>query len=153
MPKSDRLLTPQQQAFVSAIIAGQNQVQAYKAAGYKGGKNAQATDETMRSTASRIARRPLVAHALASARAAQIEAARITVDDLVAKLERAYDVALSTDPPQANAAVSATMGIGKLLGLVLDRSELTVIRDKPSPVAARVLELSEEEWRKSFAPK
>ena len=153
MSKADRLLTPQQTRFVFAILEGKNQVEAYKAAGYKGGKNAELTDQALRSTASKVARRPLVANALAAARERQIARVEITVDDLVKRLERAYDVALSCDPPQANAAVSATMGIGKLLGLVLDRSELTVIRDKPSPVPSKVLELSEDDWKKTFAKK
>lgn len=154
MSKSDRLLTPQQTAFVFAILQGATQVEAYKAAGYKGGAQADAVSaDLIRHRANGVARAPRVAHALAAARAQQAERAQITVQDLVDKLERAYDVALTCDPPQANAAVSATMGIGKLLGLVLDRSELTVIRDKPSPVASKVLELSEDEWRKTFAKK
>jgi hypothetical protein len=43
-----------------------------------------------------------------------------TVPDLVEKLEKAYALAMATSQPVA--AVSATMAIGRLLGLVIDRS-------------------------------
>jgi hypothetical protein len=152
MAKADRLLTPQQQRFVFAILSGQNQLQAYRAAGYKGGQQAQRTDESLRKDASLVARHPRVQDALARARSELAAKMEITVDDLVLRLERAYDVALSCDPPQANAAVSATMGIGKLLGLVVDRSELTVLRNKPAPVPTQQLELDETQWRKLFDP-
>lgn len=42
---------------------------------------------------------------------------RITVDDLLAELEEARQVALGQSNPQSSAAVAATMGKAKLLGL------------------------------------
>lgn len=49
----------------------------------------------------------------------------LTIDDLVAELEEAREVALNAETPQSSAAVSATMGKAKLLGLVTDKQELT----------------------------
>jgi hypothetical protein len=46
----------------------------------------------------------------------------ITVDDLIAELEEAREVAKLSS--QSSAMVSATMGKGKLLGLVTDKQEV-----------------------------
>lgn len=152
MSASDRLLTPQQHRFFLAIIQGNTQVEAYKAARFPNpSKPGRLNPKTLARNAANMAQSPPVVHALARARRELAARAEITVDDLVARLDRAYEIALGSDPPQANAAVSATMGIAKLLGLVVDRSELTVLRDKPSPIPAKTLELSEDEWKKTFA--
>ena len=42
----------------------------------------------------------------------------LTIDDLVKQLEEARQVALALENPQCSAAISATMGTAKLLGLV-----------------------------------
>lgn len=49
----------------------------------------------------------------------------ITIDDLVKELEEARSIALGAVTPQASAAVSASMGKAKLLGLVIDKNEHT----------------------------
>lgn len=49
----------------------------------------------------------------------------LTIDDLVKQLEEARQVALSLENPQCGAAISATMGTAKLLGLVVDKNETT----------------------------
>ena len=49
----------------------------------------------------------------------------LTIDDLVAELEEARTAALSAENPQSSAAVSATMGKAKLLGLLVDKQEHT----------------------------
>lgn len=142
-------LTPQQQRFVSAILAGKSQSEAYKAAGYKGGK--QADQRSLEKAASTIANGTAVAQALARARASAAERAGLTVDDLVAQLLHSRDVAFACDPPQVNASVSATMGIAKLLGLVVDRAQVDHIVHKPA-FSSKVLELTEDEWKAQFAP-
>jgi phage terminase small subunit len=48
----------------------------------------------------------------------------ITVDDLVAELEEARK--LAKDTQQTSTMVSATMGKGKLLGMIVDRKDITV---------------------------
>jgi hypothetical protein len=52
-----------------------------------------------------------------------------TVPDLVEKLEKAYALAMATSQPVA--AVSATMAIGRLLGLVIDRSAVAIAQVGP----------------------
>jgi hypothetical protein len=52
-----------------------------------------------------------------------------TVPDLVDKLEKAYALAMATSQPVA--AVSATMAIGRLLGLVIDRSAVAIAQVGP----------------------
>ena len=49
----------------------------------------------------------------------------LTIDDLVKQLEEARKVALTLENPQCSAAISATMGTAKLLGLVVDKNEIT----------------------------
>lgn len=49
----------------------------------------------------------------------------LTIDDLVKQLAEARQVALGLENPQCSAAISATMGTAKLLGLVTDKQELT----------------------------
>lgn len=49
----------------------------------------------------------------------------LTIDDLVAELEEARTAALGAENPQSSAAVSATMGKAKLLGLLVDKQEHT----------------------------
>jgi hypothetical protein len=106
----------------------------------------------LRKRGSELVRKPAVADALAHARAETAKALDITADDIVRKLERAYDVALGVDPPQTGGAVAAAMGIAKLLGLVVDRSEVNITRNKPAPVPTKVLELDEASWRRMFDP-
>lgn len=47
----------------------------------------------------------------------------ITVDDLIEELEQARQTALAAESPQSSAAVAATMGKAKLLGLIIDKAE------------------------------
>ena len=56
-------------------------------------------------------------------RAKHAERHNINVDDLIRELEEARKVALGAMTPQASAAVGATMGKAKLLGLIVDKSE------------------------------
>lgn len=46
---------------------------------------------------------------------------KLTVDDLVKELEEARQAALNAETVQSSAAVGATMGKAKLLGLVVDK--------------------------------
>ena len=54
----------------------------------------------------------------------------LTVDDLVAELEEARTAALGAENPQSSAAVSATMGKAKLLGLVVDKTDIKLTSAK-----------------------
>ena len=48
----------------------------------------------------------------------------VTVDDLLHELEQARAAALAAPTPQSSAAVSATMGKAKMLGLLVDKAEI-----------------------------
>ena len=152
-------LTPPQQRFVVAIMNGLSQGEAYKAAKFPRLKTSKPVEEMtkdqLRNAGYHVAQVAPVAHALARARAAALEAvvtrSAHTTDSLVAMLEKAYEVALSTDPPQTSGAVAATLGISKLLGLYVDRKQVLVAHAKPG-LTAQAVELSEDEWKRQFLP-
>jgi phage terminase small subunit len=50
----------------------------------------------------------------------------ITVEILIKELEEARDAALKADNPQSSAAVAATMGKAKLLGMLTDKLDATM---------------------------
>lgn len=143
------VLTKAQERFVLAIVEGKSQVEAYKLAGYSGGKGK--TADAINKAASHVARSANVAEAIARARAVAVQRTALTVEDLVAQLLHSREVALACDPPQANASIAATMGIAKLLGLVIDRSKVEILAHKPA-FSSQVLELSEAEWKAQFDP-
>ena len=62
---------------------------------------------------------------------------KITVDDLVAELEEARKLAFETE--KAAAAVQATLGKAKLLGLVVEKQETNIVQ--PPKI---IVELSNE---------
>lgn len=69
--------------------------------------------------------KPQVQARLEELRKQVMERHEITVDTLLAELEEARKAALSAETPQTSAAVSATMGKAKLLGLDKKIVELT----------------------------
>lgn len=148
-------LTALQQRFFLAMLEGKEPADAFKAAKAPvaaPNELAEMTRHQAVKRASELMRNPRVRDALARARAALQAKVELRVEDLVEQLMETRQIALTFDPPQASAAVAATMGIAKLLGLVVDRSQLDVMHHKPSPVPTKQLELSEDEWRKTFHP-
>jgi len=139
------LLTPQQWRFVDAVIKGKTYSEAYAKAGYKTTKGNN-TD----SAASRLSRNVKVEAAIVATRRAAAQRAEITVDTIVERLEEIRRVALEVDPPQASAAVAAVMGQAKVLGLVIDRSQVDITHHKPAPFPTKILELSQDEWLAQF---
>lgn len=143
-----QLLSPQQHRFLLAVIEGKTYAEAFKAARFPAG----CSDRAAQLGANRMIKDSALREALARAQAQAVEAAGLTVEKLVAQLMEARAIAFACDPPQVSAAVAATMGAGKLLGLVVDRSEVLLRRAKPSPVPVAQVELSESEWRRLFSP-
>jgi hypothetical protein len=143
-------LTALQQRFFLAILEGKTPVDAIRAArppsAYK------IADRTAQQQAQKMLKDSAITDALARARARIAERVELTVGDLVGQLMEARQIALAIDPPQVSAAVAATMGAGKLLGLVIDRSQVEHLRNKPSPVPTKQLELDETQWRRLFDP-
>jgi hypothetical protein len=105
------------------IAGGMNATGAYRAAGYKGrGNSAEAG-------ASEILRNPKVAARIAELQSKYARKVEKTVADIVADLDRLRDEALARG--QTGAGVQAVMGMAKLLGLVIDKAEITAILRKP----------------------
>lgn len=148
---AEALLTPPQQRFVYAILAGKHQADAYKEARFPRGANPIKHHSAM-SESNKWLKAPAVASALARAQSRALAASAVTLTSLVADLQEAREVALTSDPPQTNGAVAATMGIAKLLGLVIDRAQVDVALHKPA-FSSKALELDEDEWKRQFDAK
>ena len=112
------MLTPKQEAFCHAYIETSNASEAYRRS-YNAGKMKPSTINRM---AHDVLENRKVAARLEELRASHCERHNVTVDDLIAELDEARKAALSAESPQTSAAISATMGKAKLLGL-----------DKPRP--------------------
>ena len=126
-------LTPKQEKFCQVYIETGNASEAYRQA-YN---TAKMKPETVNRTAKQLLDNRKIAARLDELRALHQKRHEITVDDLVKELEEARKLAFETD--KAAAAVSATMGKAKLLGLVVDKQE-TAITQAPTIV----VELSNE---------
>ena len=138
------LANVRREKFAQGLAEGLSGAEAYRRAGYRGkGHSAEAAS-------SQILRNLEVQQRVADLRGRTAERAEITRDTIIAELEEARQLALQLG--QAGAAVQAAMGIAKVLGLVVDRAELSLITHKPSLVPTKELELSEEEWRRQFVP-
>jgi phage terminase small subunit len=112
------VLTPKQEAFCHAYIETSNASEAYRRA-YNAEKMKPSTINRM---AHDVLENRNVSARLAELRASHCERHNITTDVLIAELDEARKAALAAESPQTAAAISATMGKAKLLGL-----------DKPKP--------------------
>lgn len=82
--------------------------------------------------------KPQVQARLEELRKKVMERHEITVDTLLAELEEARKAALDAETPQTSAAVSATMGKAKLLGLDKKIVELTGKNGSPIQTSSTV---------------
>ncbi|MCI1148992.1 terminase small subunit [Stenotrophomonas maltophilia] len=104
-------LTPKQQRFVQEYLQDHNGTQAAIRAGY--------SESTARQQGSRLLTDPRVLAAVRAGQKKVAKKAEVTVDSLMAELEQARKLALKEK--QASAAVTATMGKGKLAGLLVEK--------------------------------
>ena len=126
-------LTPKQEKFCQVYIETGNASEAYRQA-----YNASRTKpEVVAVKASQMLANGKVAVRIDALRALHQKRHEITVDDLVAELEEARKLAFETE--KAAAAVQATMGKAKLLGLVVEKQETNVVQ--PPKI---IVELSNE---------
>ena len=126
-------LTPKQERFCQVYIETGNASEAYRQA-----YNASRTKpEVVAVKASQMLANGKVAVRIDALRALHQKRHEITVDTLVAELEEARKLAFETD--KAAAAVQATMGKAKLLGLVVEKQETNVVQ--PPKI---IVELSNE---------
>lgn len=130
-------LTAKQEAFCLAYLETGNASEAYRKA-----YNA----ENMKPETVNRKAKELLDHGKISARIEALqeehrERHKITVDDLLAELEEARQVALGQSNPQTSAAVAATMGKAKLLGLDKQILEHSGPNGGPIPTMPTTIEL------------
>lgn len=114
-------LTIKQEKFCMVYIETGNASEAYRQA-----YNAENMSEvTINRKACEVKENGKVTARLNELRLGHTKRHEITVDDLVKQLEETRKVALGLENPQCSAAISATMGTAKLLGLIVDKNELT----------------------------
>ena len=126
-------LTPKQEKFCYGYIETGNASGAYRAA-YNAEKM---KPESVAVQAAKMLASPKIALKIDALRAELRQRHEITVDDLVAELEEARKLAFETE--KAAAAVQATMGKAKLLGLVVEKQETNIVQ--PPKI---IVELSNE---------
>jgi phage terminase small subunit len=140
-----KALNHRQEAFCRYLAQGLPQSRAYIEAGYSARGNSAEVH------ASILVRNRKVAARLADLQAEAAGRSMVTVDSLVAELNEMLRLAIECENPTAG--VSAIMGKAKLLGLVVDRSEVGTTIRKPAREATDRQTMSLEEWQAKFAPK
>lgn len=125
-------LTPKQEKFCLVYLETGNASEAYRQA-----YDAQSMKpETVNKRASELLDNGVIAGRLSELRAPIIAKAQLTVEDLLDELEEARIAALTAETVQSSAAVGATMGKAKLLGLDKQLIESTI----------RVVDDGSNEW-------
>jgi phage terminase small subunit len=127
-------LTLKQEAFAQAYVETGNASEAYRRA-YD--VSPECKPRTIEKRASEMLKNGAVTGRLAQLQAKVAKKHEITVDSLVQELELARTAAM-TNPRGISAAVSATMGKAKLLGLVVDKAETTGPNGGPMQVHNRI---------------
>lgn len=112
------VLTPKQEAFCLAYLELGTAAAAYRSA--YDAENM--TPGSVWVEAHHLLRNPKVSLRIELLQAQNAEKSGITVESLTADLRAAYGLAMETGNPSA--AVSATNAMGKLHGLIVDRSEV-----------------------------
>ncbi|ATD65395.1 terminase small subunit [Neisseria weixii] len=113
-------MTPKQEQFARLYVETGNASKAYRQA--YDAENMK--PETVTNEAYKLLQSPDIS-AMADGLKAEHKARHcVIVDDVISELEQARQAALSTPTPQSGAAVSATMGKAKILGLIVDRAEI-----------------------------
>lgn len=106
-------LTPKQDNFCRLYIELGNASEAYRQAYDADDMN----QNTVNKNASVLLENPKVATRLEQIRSEHMKRHNLTVGDLLKELEEARQAALGAENPQSSAAVAATMGKAKILGL------------------------------------
>lgn len=135
-----RPLTARQEAFCLCYMEEKTASDAYRKV-YKAERMKPAT---VHRCAKELLDNPKIAARIEELQAGAAARNQITVDDLIAELEEARKLALAAPTPQSSAAVAATMGKAKLLGLGVDKVEMTG-KDGRDLLSRRAEELTDEE--------
>jgi hypothetical protein len=108
------LSNPKHEAFAQGLAKGKTQADAYQDAGYKGDKTA----------ASRLSTNVNIIARRAELQAKVAAKTGRTVEDIVKALDE--DRELARQNGQVAAAITASMGIAKLLGMLVDKAQIDV---------------------------
>ncbi len=114
-----KTLAPKQQRydrFVSEMLVDGNVTRSAKAAGY--------SEKTAYSQGHRLLKNVEIANAIKAGQKDIAKRNELTIDDIIKELEEARTAALTAESPQSSAAVAATMGKAKVLGMLVDKSEV-----------------------------
>lgn len=113
-------LTIKQEKFCMVYIETGNASEAYRQA-----YNAEnMSNETIKVKACELLKKDNISVTIDKLRDGHSKRHELTIDDLVAELEEARQAALSAMVVQSSASVAATMGKAKLLGLVVDKTDI-----------------------------
>lgn len=120
MAKAERKLTIKQENFCFEYVKSGNASDAYRKAGYA----KTMSEKTVNEASSRLMKNSKVVARIESLRKPVIERAKATLQDILDELDENRKVALTAETPQAAAATAATMGKAKLLGYMVDKTEV-----------------------------
>lgn len=135
-------LSPQQRTVAKLIAAGHSYKDAFAEAGY----------ETEYPYTSELLTLPKFRYYLFHLRERMAERTYQSVDLLIKQLDDVRLLAMVDR--QVGGAVSAIMAKAKLLGYLVDKSEIEMhILNKPSRDPTPVVELSVDEWMEQFGPR
>ena len=123
-------MTPKQEHFARVYVETGNASEAYRQA-YNSKKM---KPESIAVEASRLLQDPDISLMIDGIKEQHRRRHAVTVDDLLAELEQARSAAISAPNPQSSAAVAATMGKAKILGLLVDKAEIkSEVKDTTPP--------------------
>lgn len=129
------------------VVLGLPQHEAYLKAGFK----TKQIGKSLRTTASRFFNRPEVKERIAQLQFETVKRVGVTIDHLLMELDDAYKMAMRLKHPAA--AVGAVTTKAKLLGLMVDKSEVDAVIRKPSRTPTGDKEMLLSDWKAKFAPK
>lgn len=122
-------MTPKQEQFARLYVETGNASEAYRRA-YDAEKM---KPETVTNEAYKLLQDPDITAMIDGLKAEHKARHYVTVDSVLDELEQARQRALSAPTPQSSAAVSATMGKAKILGLIVDKTELKAEVNETTP--------------------
>lgn len=105
-------LTPKQEKFAQLYVELGNATEAYRQS-----YNTKAKPESMNRIAKELLDNLKISSRINAIRDELAQSNKVTLDSLLAELEEARQAALCAETPQSSAAVAATMGKAKLVGM------------------------------------
>ena len=136
-------MTPKQEQFARLYVETGNASEAYRQA-YNADNM---KPETVTNEAYKLLQDPDISAMVDGLKEEARQRHAVTVGDLLHELEQARAAALAAPTPQSSAAVSATMGKAKMLGLLVDKAEIKAEAEISPKQEERKCPLSQEEIR------